>query len=80
MQYAYKEVVKQLFPMILFPSTKEYRMAMENYLSEHANYFIDSIEKNSWISLFEEKLLPEVSNIGIIKILKNFLIIIIFCS
>ena len=42
---------------------KEYRKAMEEYLSEHADHFIDNIGKNSWISLFEEKLLPEVSNI-----------------
>jgi hypothetical protein len=50
-----------LLPNILFPSITEYREALEKYLEEHANHFIDSIGRNSWISMFEEKLLPEVS-------------------
>lgn len=63
MQNAYKEVSKQLLPTVLFPSTKEYRTALEKYLDDHADHFIDNIGRNSWVSLFEEKLLPEVSEI-----------------
>ena len=63
MQNAYKEVSKQLLPTILFPSTKKYRTALEKYLDDHADHFIDNIGRNSWVSLFEEKLLPEVSKI-----------------
>ena len=47
--------------MNLFPSTNEYREALEKYLEKHADHFIDDIGRNSWISLFEEKLLPEVN-------------------
>ena len=54
---------KQLLPTVLFPLTKEYRTALEKYLDDHANHFIDNIGRNSWVSLFEEKLLPEVSEI-----------------
>ena len=63
MQNAYKEVSKQLLPTVLFPSTKEYRMALEKYLDDHADHFIDNIGRNSWVSLFEEKLLLKVSEI-----------------
>jgi hypothetical protein len=63
LQNAYKEVAKKLLPNILFPSAKEYRLALEEYLSEHAENFIESIGTNSWVSLFEEKLLSEVSEI-----------------
>ena len=63
MQNAYKEVSKQLLPTVLFPSTKEYRMVLEKYLDDHADHFIDDVGRNSWMSLFEEKLLPEVSEI-----------------
>ena len=63
MQNAYKEVSKQLLPTVLFPLTKEYRMALEKYLDDHADHFIDDVGRNSWVSLFEEKLLPEVSEI-----------------
>ena len=62
--------------MVLFPSTTEYREALEKYLEEHANHFIDSIGRNSWISLFEEKLLPEVSeNLEFNDITKKILIL-----
>ena len=54
---------KQLLLTVLFPSTKEYRTALEKYLDDHADHFIDNIGRNSWVSLFEEKLLPEVSEI-----------------
>jgi hypothetical protein len=50
-------------PNILFPSPKEYRLALEEYLSEHAEHFIETIGRSSWVSLFEEKLLSEVSEI-----------------
>jgi len=63
LQNAYKEVSKQLLPTVLFPSTKEYRTALKKYLNDHADHFIDNIGRNSWVSLFEEKLLPEVSEI-----------------
>jgi len=52
-----------LIKKCLFPSTKEYRTALEKYLDDHADHFIDNIGRNSWVSLFEEKLLPEVSEI-----------------
>ena len=61
MQNAYKEVSKQFLPTVLFPSTKEYRMVLEKYLDDHTDHFIDDVGRNSWVSLFEEKLLPEVS-------------------
>ena len=38
-------------------------MALEKYLSEHAEHFIESVGRNSWISIFEEKLLPEVNEV-----------------
>ena len=60
-QRAYKEVAKKLLPNILFSSAQEYRTALEEYLSEHAEHFIEQIGRNSWISLFEEKLLAGVS-------------------
>jgi len=50
-----------MLPDILFPSITEYHKGLEKYLEEHANHFIDSIGRNSWISMFEDKLLPEVS-------------------
>lgn len=80
MQGAYKEVSKQLLPTVLFPSTKEYREALEKYLDEHASHFIDSIGRNSWVSLFEAKLLSDVSKILelLIIIIKKILIICIF--
>ena len=60
-QIAYREVSKELLPSILYPSSIKYRQALESYLSVHADHFIDNIGRNSWVSLFEEKLLPEVS-------------------
>ncbi|CAG8851793.1 10683_t:CDS:1, partial [Racocetra persica] len=42
---AYKEVAKNLILAILYPSPKEYRIAIERYLSEHADHFIDTIGK-----------------------------------
>ncbi|CAG8673473.1 26196_t:CDS:2, partial [Racocetra persica] len=56
---AYKEVAKQLIPKILFSSTHEYCIELEKYFSEHAEYFIDSILRNVWTSMFETKILPE---------------------
>ena len=41
----------------------EYRTALENYLDKHANHYIKNIGRNGWISLFEDKLLPEVYEI-----------------
>jgi len=38
-------------------------MALEKYLDDHADHFINDVGRNSWVSLFEEKLLPEVSEI-----------------
>jgi hypothetical protein len=62
-----------MLPDILFPSITEYREGLEKYLEEHANHFIESIGRNSWISMFEDKLLPEVSetSVRIRWILKN---------
>ena len=50
-----------MLPDILFSLIIEYREGLEKYLEEHADHFIDSIGRNSWISMFEDKLLPEVS-------------------
>jgi len=50
-----------MLPDILFPSITKYREGLEKYLEEHANHFIESIRRNSWILMFEDKLLPEVS-------------------
>lgn len=63
MQIAYKEIGKDLIPSRLFPSDSEYRIALENYLAEHAGHYIKDIGRNGWISLFEDKLLPEVREI-----------------
>jgi predicted house-cleaning noncanonical NTP pyrophosphatase (MazG superfamily) len=63
LQIAYKEIGKDLVPSRLFPSDSEYRIALEKYLSEHASHYIKDIGKNGWISLFEDKLLPEVREI-----------------
>jgi hypothetical protein len=61
LQNAYKEVAKQLIPTILFPADNEFRKAIEEYLSKHAEHYIDEIGRNNWLSKFEEKILPEVS-------------------
>jgi hypothetical protein len=50
-----------LLPGILFPKPSEFRVELERYLSENAEHFIENIGENSWISMFEEKLLPGVS-------------------
>ena len=47
-------------------------MVLEEYLVDHAKHFIEQIRRNNWISLFEEKLLTEVS-----EILKALMIIFI---
>jgi hypothetical protein len=57
----------------LFPTVSEFRKILEDHLSERAGYFIDSIGKNSWISMFEDKLLPEVSqNLKNFKVFRRF--------
>jgi hypothetical protein len=63
LQQAYKKISKELVPTKLFPSKTEYQIALESYLAEHADHYIGSLGKNGWISLFEEKLLPEVHEI-----------------
>ncbi|GET54811.1 hypothetical protein GLOIN_2v1783064 [Rhizophagus irregularis DAOM 181602=DAOM 197198] len=37
----------------------EYREALEKYFAEHASHYIENLGRNTWISLFESKLLPE---------------------
>ncbi|UZO17495.1 uncharacterized protein OCT59_008847 [Rhizophagus irregularis] len=59
---AYKKVSKELIPKILFPSDTEYREALEKYLAEHASHYIENLRRNTWIFLFESKLLPEIKN------------------
>ncbi|UZO26035.1 uncharacterized protein OCT59_018284 [Rhizophagus irregularis] len=59
---AYKKVSKELIPKILFSSDTEYRKALEKYLAEHASHYIENLGRNTWISLFESKLLPEIKN------------------
>ena len=41
----------------------EYHMVLEKYLDKHANHYVKNIERNGWISLFKDKLLPEVYEI-----------------
>ena len=79
MQNAYKEVSKQLLPTVLFPSTKEYRMALEKYLDDHTDHFIDDVGRNSWVSLFEEKLLSKILELLIInhKNISNYFIFLV---
>ena len=55
MQQVYKEVAKELIPMILFPTSKEYRQTLEKYLAENAEGYIDSVGRNTWISMFMEQ-------------------------
>jgi hypothetical protein len=61
MQVAYREVVKELLPENLYPTKKELRIALEEYLANNAEHYISAIGKNAWISLFTEKLYSEVS-------------------
>ena len=61
LQQAYKDISRELLPNVLFPSTDEYREALEKYLESHALKYIESIRNNNWLSIFEVKLLPEVS-------------------
>ncbi|GBB95827.1 hypothetical protein RclHR1_02620018 [Rhizophagus clarus] len=61
---AYKEVVKKLLPDVLFPTHIEYRDALEEYLSVYASHFIESIGRNSWVSLFGDKIFAEIKNKG----------------
>ena len=35
--------------------------ALEKYLESHVSKYIESIGNNNWLSMFEVKLLPEVS-------------------
>ncbi|GBC26149.1 hypothetical protein GLOIN_2v1870636 [Rhizophagus irregularis DAOM 181602=DAOM 197198] len=55
-------VSKELIPKILFPSDTEYREALEKYLAEHASHYIENLGRNTWVSLFESKLLPNKRN------------------
>ncbi|GET03194.1 hypothetical protein GLOIN_2v1870636 [Rhizophagus clarus] len=61
---AYKKVVKKLLPDVLFPIHIEYRDALEKYLSVHMSHFIKSIRRNSWVSLFGDKIFAEIKNKG----------------
>lgn len=79
MQRAYKDISKELVPNILFPSNKEYRDALEQYLEAHAKHYIESIGVNNWISMFDVRLLPEVSeNVESLIIIKKVLIFFLF--
>ena len=60
MQVAFRQILKKLIPMNLYSNPREYREALEEYLKEHAENFIQNIGENTWLSLFAEKLLPEV--------------------
>jgi hypothetical protein len=64
LQQSYKDISKGLVPNILFPSNKEYQDALEKYLEVHAKHYINSIGINNWISMFEVKLLLEVSEMS----------------
>jgi len=59
-QVAYREIAKEFLPTNLYSTLTEYRQALEKYLEERAEDFIDTISKHAWIFLFTEKLLPEV--------------------
>ena len=47
--------------MTLYPSVNDFRKVLEKHLAERADHFIETIGRNTWISMFEDKLLPEVS-------------------
>jgi len=55
MQQVYKEVAKELIPMILFPTSKEYRQTLEKYLAENIQGYIDSVGCNTWTSMFTKQ-------------------------
>ena len=61
LQQAYKDISRELLPNVLFLSTDEYRKALEKYLESHTSKYIESIRNKNWLSMFEVKLLPEVS-------------------
>ena len=61
LQQAYKDISRELLPNILFPSIDEYHEALGKYLESHVSKYIESIRNNNWLSMFEVKLLPEVS-------------------
>ena len=61
MQIAYREVIKELLPENLYPSKNELHVVLEKYLAEEAKDYINTIGKNTWISLFMEKLYSEVN-------------------
>jgi hypothetical protein len=52
---------------------------MEEYLSKHAKHYIDEIGKNNWLSKFNEKVLPEVSEILESLIIRRILNFFFFC-
>src|SRR3954466_15539681 len=47
---------KEITSCNLVPTVSEFRKVLEDHLSERAGHFIDSIGKNSWVSMFEDKL------------------------
>lgn len=59
-QVAYREVAKEMLPSNLYPTPTEYRQAVEKYLAENAEHYIESIGHNAWISLFTQKIHNEV--------------------
>ncbi|RGB27109.1 hypothetical protein C1646_769526 [Rhizophagus diaphanus] len=60
---AYKEIGKDLIPSYIFLLDNKYRITLEKYLTEHAGHYIKEIGKNGWVSLFEDKLLPEIKKV-----------------
>ena len=52
---AYREIAKELLPLKLYPTPKEYRQVLEEYLLKHAKHYIDTISQNSWINLFTKQ-------------------------
>jgi len=50
-----------LVPENIYPTKKELRVALEEYLAKNAENYISTIGQNAWISLFIEKLYSEVN-------------------
>ncbi|RGB36926.1 hypothetical protein C1646_757522 [Rhizophagus diaphanus] len=56
-------VSKELIPKILFPSDTKYHETLEKYFAEHASHYIKNLGRNTWVFIFESKLLLEVLEI-----------------
>jgi hypothetical protein len=81
LQIAYRKIVRDLLPENLYPLKNELHIVLEEYLDENAENYVNTIGRNAWISLFSEKLYPEVCKHYIYcKELRRFFILLFFYS